>query len=207
MRSSRWLPIAGWCVATATSIVLSSFALSPVLNAARAGEEALPELGQLPGAEVAVTTTSSPTPPPAVPERPEPTDEDPGTDSPSPSKTSRKPSSKPPTGATTAPATTAPATTTPPTTTENGWTVTTGDDGVKTYVRTFRCDGGQAVIKMTSRGIVTLVTATPADGYSVQKQGSDTNLVVYFTSTARSFIVHAQWWNDAPLVEVNEIGG
>ncbi|MEV6306033.1 DNA mismatch repair protein MutL [Actinoplanes sp. NPDC051861] len=203
MRSSRWLPIAGWCVATATSIVLSSFALSPVLNAARAEGGALPDLDQLPPAQVAVTTTASPTPPPAVPERPEPTDDAPETDDPSPTRTSKKPGTKP---ATTAPGTTAPATTTPPTTTENGWTVTTGGDGVKTYVRTFRCDGGTAAIKMTSQGIVSLVTATPADGYSVQKQGSDTNLAIYFTSTERSFVIHAQWWNNEPFVEVTEIG-
>jgi hypothetical protein len=206
VRSSRWLPIAGWCVATATSIVLSSFALSPVLNAARAEDGALPDLDKLPVAD-SVTTTGAPavTEPPAVPERPDPTDDDPATTDPAPTRTSRKPGTKTPT---TAPATTTPpaATTTPPTTTENGWTVTTGDDGVKTYVRTFRCDGGQAVIRMTDRGTVALVTATPADGYSVQKQGSDTNLAIYFTSTPRSFVIHAQWHNGEPLVDVTEIG-
>ncbi|MEU4419034.1 DNA mismatch repair protein MutL [Actinoplanes sp. NPDC024001] len=206
MRSSRWLPVAGWCVATATSIVLSSFALSPVLNAARADEEALPDLDQLPPAEVAVTATVSPTPPPAVPERPEPSASSSKPVRAVPSRTSRKPTTKPTTAApTTAPTT--PATTKPSTSTENGWTVTTGDDGVKTYVRSFRCDGGTAVIKMTSRGTVALVTATPADGFTVQKTGSDTNLAVYFTSTGRSFVIHAQWWNGAPLVEVSEIGG
>ncbi|MBG0560855.1 DNA mismatch repair protein MutL [Actinoplanes sp. NEAU-A11] len=198
------MPIAGWCVATATSIVLSSFALSPVLNAARADDE-LPDLDQLPAAEVAVTTTSPPAPAPAAPEHPAPSASS-STSEPSravPSKTRRKPSSKP--AATTAPA--PPATTRPSTTTENGWTVTMGDDGVKTYVRSFRCDGGQAVIKMTSAGTVALVTATPADGYTVQKTGSDTNLAIYFTSTARSFVLHAQWWNGAPLVEISEVGG
>ena len=157
MRSSGWLPIAGWCVATATSIVLSSFALSPVLNAARADENALPDLDQLPAADVAVTATTSATPPPAAPERPKPS----VTSRPAPSKTSRKPNTKP-----TTPATTAPATTKPSTSTENGWTVTTGDDGVKTYVRSFSCEGGQVVIKMTSEGIVSLVTASASTGAS-----------------------------------------
>jgi hypothetical protein len=200
VRSSRWLPIAGWCVATATSIVLSSFALSPVLNAARADDE-LPDLDQLPAAEVAVATTASPTPPPAVPERPEPSVSSTEPTRPTPSRTKRKPTSKPPTSA--------PAqqpTTKPSTTTEDGWTVTMGDDGVKTYVRSFSCEGGQAVIKMTSKGTVSLVTATPADGFTVQKTGSDTNLAVYFTSTGNSFIVHAQWWNGAPLVEISKVG-
>lgn len=196
MRSSRWLPIAGWCVATATSIVLSSFALSPVLNAARADEDVLPELDQLPAADVTVTTTTSATPPPAAPQKPQPS----VTSRATPSKTSRKPSTKPSATPTTAPATK------PSTSTENGWTVTTGENGVKTYVRSFTCEGGQAVIKMTSKGIVSLVTATPADGYTVQKTGSETNLAVYFTSPGRGFVIHAQWWNGAPLVEVSQIG-
>ncbi|MEV0901320.1 DNA mismatch repair protein MutL [Actinoplanes sp. NPDC049802] len=196
MRSSWWVPIAGWCLATATSIVLGSVALSPVLTAARADSGALPDIDQLP-APAAVAETSD-TPPPAETTAPARTTRP--TTSAKPGRT--RPSSARPTGGTTTPA----PTTKPPTTTENGWTVTTSD-GVKTYVRSFTTDGGTAVIRMTSKGIISLVTATPADGYRVEKTGSDTNLAVYFNETNHSFIVHAMWWNNAPFVEVTEVGG
>ena len=211
--------MAGWCLATATSIVLSSVALSPVLNAARSEAGALPDLDQLPPAEVAVTTTTTVprTSAPAAPEIAEPGPAEPGPTSAAPSRTSRKPT-KAPTGSRTeapaptapvteAPAGTAPAETTPPTTTEDGWTVTTGDGGLKTYVRSFSTAGGRAVIRMTSEGTVALVTATPADGFTVQKTGSSTNLAVYFNEIGRSFIIHAQWFNGAPFVEVSQVGG
>ncbi|MFC4066997.1 DNA mismatch repair protein MutL [Actinoplanes subglobosus] len=197
MRSSRWVPIAGWCVATATSIVLSSVALSPVLNAASADSGELPDIDQLPAPAAVSETTAAPPPATADPTR---------TTKPAPSRSRSasadpKPSSKSPSTSESTSETTAP----PATTTENGWTVT-ASDGVKTYVRSFTTGGGVAVIRMTSKGTVSLVTATPADGFRVEKQGSDVNLAVYFIGPAKSFIVHAQWWNDAPFVEVSEVG-
>ncbi|MEU4618351.1 DNA mismatch repair protein MutL [Actinoplanes sp. NPDC023801] len=196
MRSSRWVPIAGWCVATATSIVLSSVALSPVLNAARADSGELPDIDQLP-APAAVSETS-PVPPP---ETADPT----RTTKPVPSRT--RSSSADPRPTSKSPSPNAPSTTPakPVTTTEDGWTVTTSD-GVKTYVKSFTTEGGTAVIRMSSKGTVSLVTATPADGYRVEKQGSDVNLAVYFHRTGKSFIIHAQWFNNAPFVEVSEVG-
>jgi hypothetical protein len=127
---------------------------------------------------------------------------------PSPSRivTSPKPVEKP----RTTPAASRPAsaaTTKPATSTEDGWTVTTGGDGVRTYVRSFSVEGGRAVVRMTSEGVVSLVTATPADGYTVAKtQSSPTDLAVYFNETNHSFIIRAIWWNNAPFAEVNEIG-
>jgi hypothetical protein len=208
VRSSRWVPIAGWCLATATSIVLSSVALSPVLNAAKTDVGALPDLGPVPAAEVAVTTTTE-TPSPTVTETADPAPAESATATAEPSRTSRQPTSKPATedpatDPTTAP-TTAPATK-PATTTEDGWTVTAGDDGRKTYVKTFTTEGGRAVLKMVDNGTVFLVTATPADGYTVQKNGGDTNLAIYFNEPGHSFIIHAQWFNGSPFVEVSEIG-
>ncbi|BCJ43399.1 hypothetical protein GCM10010168_42910 [Actinoplanes ianthinogenes] len=185
-------------MATATSIVLSWVALLPVLNAARADVGALPDIDQVPAAKIDVQQPPISTTAPARPAPP--------STSPTPDRTpkvTRKPSKKP----TTEPATTAPAATTPAPTVENGWTVTTGSDGVKTYVRSYTCAGGQAVIKMTSRGVVSLVTATPADGYAVEKtQSEPDDMAVYFNETGHSFIIRAIWWNDAPFVEVNEIG-
>jgi hypothetical protein len=187
VRSFRWTPVAGWLAATAASIVLASVALTPVLRTAAPEDTALSSLQQLPAAQ-----TSFPAPLPRVTNPPE-------TTKPTPSKSKR-----------TSPPTTPPktkSTTTPPTTTEDGWTVTTGDDGVRTYVRSFRVEGGQAVIKMTSDAVVELVTATPADGYAVQKvQDSPDNMAVYFNKTGKSFIIHATWWDDKPFTEVSQVG-
>jgi hypothetical protein len=180
VRSSGWMPIAGWCAATATSIVLASVALTPVLRTATPQDQAL---AQLP---------AKPAEPSAFPV-PLPTVTTPGA-APTPSRTrpdkaTKKPAAK------------------PATTTEDGWTVTTAAGGVRTYVRSFRVEGGQAVIKMTSDGAVHLVTATPADGYAVQKvQDSPGNMAVYFNETAHSFIIHATWWDDHPFAEVSEVG-
>ncbi|MET0418077.1 MAG: DNA mismatch repair protein MutL [Actinoplanes sp.] len=196
MRSSRLTPIAGWCAATATSIVLASVALLPVLRTDVPEDSAL---AQLPAAD----RSSFPAPLPSVTtDAPEQPDEP----SPRPSKTT-KPTTEAPTRTTAPPPATATQATTPPTTTEDGWTVTTGGDGVRTYVRSFRVEGGQAVIKMTSEAVVSLVTATPADGYAVQKvQDSPDNMAVYFNETGHSFIIHATWHNDRPFVQVSEIG-
>jgi hypothetical protein len=189
VRSFRWTPIAGWLAATAASIVLASVALTPVLRTTAPEDTALSGLQQLPAAQ-----TSFPAPLPAVTNP---------TESPTPHRTR----STKPTPSKTAPKTEATSTTTPPTATEDGWTVTTGDDGLRTYVRSFKVDGGQAVIKMTSDGVVTLVTATPADGYAVQKtQSRPDDLAVYFNEANHSFIIHATWWNDAPFAQLSEVG-
>lgn len=191
MRSFRWTPFAGWLAATAASIVLASVALTPVLRTAAPEDTALSSLQQLPAA----AQTSFPAPLPEVTNPPD-------SDSPSPTPTRSKRTQKP----TTAPPRTK-STTPPPTSTEDGWTVTTDDSGLRTYVRSFRVEGGQAVIKITSDSVVTLVTATPADGYAVQKvQDSPNNMAVYFNKTGKSFIIHATWWDDKPFAEVSQVG-
>ncbi|GIF08364.1 DNA mismatch repair protein MutL [Actinoplanes siamensis] len=197
VRASRWVPVTGWFVATASSIALSWVALLPVLNAARADVGALPDIDQVPAADVVAPISE----PPSVARQSPPAG--------SPRATTKKPQTS--SATTTAPVRTTPATTAPTTrpatTTEDGWTVTTGGDGVRTYLRSFTVEGGQAVIKMTGEGVVSLVTATPADGYSVQKtQSAPSDLAVYFNETNHSFIIRAIWWNDAPFAEVNEIG-
>jgi cytoskeletal protein RodZ len=186
VRSSGWAPIAGWCAATATSIVLASAAILPVLRALAPVDGAL---AQLPAA-----ATSFPAPLPSVTPPPASTA---GTPKPEKSEKSERPK----------PTTAKPARSTPPPRTEDGWTVTTAADGLRTYVRSFSVEGGQAVIKMTSDAVVSLVTATPADGYAVQKvQNSPDNLAVYFNETNHSFIIHAVWFTDRPFVEVSEVG-
>jgi hypothetical protein len=195
------VPVLGWCAATLTSVALASVALLPVLRTATPDESALVSVDQLrDSGEVA------PTPPPAVTTTPEPEPEpEPTTTSPSRARTS-KPSGTPSRSSATPTTTrtTKPAEST--TTTEDGWTVTTDGDGSKTYVRSFRVEGGQAVIRMTE-DVVKLVTATPSDGYSVATvQNSPDNLAVYFNEVNHSFIIHAVWRVDRPFVEVSEIG-
>ena len=191
----------GWCAATLTSVALASVAMLPVLRTATPEGSALVSVDQLrESGEVA------PTPLPQVSAAvPTPRAEHSATPSPSRSR-SAKPSGTPArTSATPSPPKTTSATAST-TTTEDGWTVTTDGDGTKSYVRSFRVEGGQAVIRMTEDK-VEVVTATPSDGYSVATvQNSPDNLAVYFNEVNHSFIIHAVWHVDRPFVEVTEVG-
>jgi hypothetical protein len=182
-----------------TSVALASVAMLPVLRTATPDESALVSVEQLrdagssgpatlpavpPGPSVSASRTATPAAAPTSP-------------TPSRTRTTTEPPSRSP----------APASTTMGTTTEDGWTVTTDGDGKRAYVRSFRVDGGQTVIRMTE-GRVRLVTATPSDGYAVSTvQNSPDNLAVYFNEVNHSFIIHAVWWDDRPFAEVSEIGG
>jgi hypothetical protein len=192
--------VLGWCAATLTSVALASVAMLPVLRTATPDESALVSVDQLRAG------AAEPSPqPPASTATPSPEPEPSATTTPSRSR-SAKPSGTP----SRASATPTPAKTTSPaestTTTEDGWTVTTDGDGTKSYVRSFRVDGGQAVIRMTEDK-VELVTATPSDGYSVATvQDSPDNLAVYFNEVNHSFVIHALWNVNKPFVVVSEIG-
>ena len=193
----------GWCAATLTSVALASVAMLPVLRTATPDGSALVSVDQLrDSGEVEPT----PPPPPATTVAPSPEPEPSATTSRSRSRSS-KPSATPSrtSAEPTATRTTSAAQST--TTTEDGWSVTTDSDGSKSYVRSFRVEGGSTVIRMTE-GKVQVVTATPSDGYSVATvQNSPDNLAVYFNEVNHSFIVHAVWNVDRPFVEVSEIGG
>jgi hypothetical protein len=168
--------------------VLASAAILPVLRTSEPQDAAL---AQLPAA-----ATSFPAPLPSVTTPAQEPTTAPTSHRPRTSAATLKPTSKPATKATA-----------PPTTTEDGWTVTTADDGLRTYVRSFQCAGGQAVIKVTSDAVVSLITATPADGFAVEKvQNTKDNLAVYFNETNHSFIIHVTWFNDKPFAEVSEVG-
>jgi hypothetical protein len=196
------VPVLGWCAATLTSVALASVAMLPVLRTATPDESSLVSVDQLRGSGEVQPTPQPPAG--AATSGPEP----------EPSATtarSRSRSTKP--SATATPASAGPATTKSTaaaestTTIVDGWTVTTDGDGSKSYVRSFRVEGGQAVIRMTG-GKVQVVTATPSNGYSVATvQNSPDNLAVYFNEVNHSFIIHAVWNVDRPFVEVSEIGG
>ncbi len=181
MPSSRAvLPVLGWCAATLASIALASVALLPVLRTGAPRAADLPAGLSVtgPAAEVVTAPASS-------------------SARPSASSVSR-PASSPPTRS---------APPTVPPTVIDGWTVTTDGDGTRVYVRSFRVEGGQAVIRMTE-GQVFLVTATPSPGYTVSTtQNEPGNLAVQFTEPNHYFVIHALWHNNAPFAEVSEVGG
>jgi hypothetical protein len=184
MRLRGWVPVLGWCAATLASIGLATVALQPVLRTATpdlasAPLSAAPPDQPLPSAPVP-TPPASPSPPPSLAPPRSPTSPRPTTASPS-------------------------ATPSPPTVID-GWTVTDGTDGQTTYTRTFRVDGGTAVIRMTP-GRVHLVTATPNPGYSVDTvQNEPGNLAVQFTELNHYFVIHAVW-QGKPVAQVSEVGG
>lgn len=191
----------GWCAATLTSVALASVAMLPVLRTATSDESALVSVEQLRDSEQGPPTTppipsSSPLPidpaSPAASKSPDPAR------SPSHSK-----SATPPRTPATPPPTQTPTTTT---TTEDGWTVSTDGDGNRSYLRSFRVEGGQTVIRAAD-GVIKLVTATPSDGYSVATvQNSPDNLAVYFNEVNHSFIIHVVWQAGKPFAEIDEIG-
>ncbi|MBB4759559.1 DNA mismatch repair protein MutL [Amorphoplanes digitatis] len=199
MRSTRSVvPVLGWCAATLTSVALASVAMLPVLRAATPDESAVVSVDQLRDSGV-VEPSPLPGSPPAATTEPEATTTPPRTKSARPGATPARTSATPTPRATTSAAQTT-------TTTEDGWTVTTDGAGEKTYVRSFRVEGGQAVIRVTE-GEVRVVTATPSDGYSVATvQNSPDNLAVYFNEVNHSFVIHAVWNVDRPFAEVSEIG-
>lgn len=185
----------GWLAATAASIALTSVALFPVLRAAPAGEEALVSVRELSREESndnrSVTATASPRPIPssAAPSVAPPSVAAPSGVTPSGADMSR-------------PSTIAPQ----KSITRDGWTVTTGDAGVATYLRSFRVEGGHAVIH-ASGGQVQTVTATPSVGFSTKTvQNTPDNLAVYFLEPHHHFIIHVVWRDDAPFAQVSEIG-
>jgi hypothetical protein len=202
VRSPRsWFPLLGWCAATLTSVALASVAMLPVLRTATADESALVSVEQLRDSEQA-TPTAQPIPPssplPTDPASPAASRSPDSARSPSHSKSTappRTPATPPPTQT---------ATTT--TTTEDGWTVSTDGEGNRSYVRSFRVEGGQTVIRAAD-GVIKLVTATPSDGYSVATvQNSPDNLAVYFNEVNHSFIIHVVWQAGKPFAEIDEIG-
>jgi hypothetical protein len=98
------------------------------------------------------------------------------------------------------------ATRSAPPTVIDGWTVTTDGDGKRVYVRSFRVDGGTAVIRMTEDRVY-LLTATPNPGYRVETtQNEPGNLAVQFIQQNHFFVIHAVWHNNGPFAEVSEVG-
>ncbi|MER7458819.1 hypothetical protein [Micromonospora sp. NPDC126480] len=190
MRTLRnWAPTLVWLAATVTSVALASVALLPVLRTAPAGAEALASVRELRRDDAGDEPPSVTTPAPPIPSSPPPSSAAPSATAPSAAAT--------PTRAVGAQRTT----------TRDGWTVTTDAAGVATYLRSFRVEGGQTVVR-ASRGRVHLVTATPGPGYSAKTvQDTPDNLAVFFLETNHHFVIHVVWRDDAPFAQVSEVGG
>lgn len=186
-----------WVMATVLGAVTVWVGLRPVLNTALP-DRAIPltasDLRRLSPAPAPPVVTSAPEVSPSVTASPTsvaPSATVPGTVTPAPSRppvrSSAPTAGRPPTA--------------PKQTTVNGWTAT--DSGGKvTYVRSFKIDGGQAVVQIVDQ-LVTLVSATPATGFATDTaQPSPERLVVRFTGNGRAHTIDAMWFNDGPYAEV-----
>ncbi|MGW6055818.1 hypothetical protein [Streptomyces sp. NPDC055189] len=70
-------------------------------------------------------------------------------------------------------------------------------------VKSYSSDGGRVVFDL-GKDSATLVSATPAAGWSVQVWKQDTWIRVEFTSGAEKVSVFCTWHDHAPAVEINE---
>jgi hypothetical protein len=189
------VPVLLWCLATAASIAVASLALRPVLHTA-VPQDSVPAAGDgRAGGRQAITQTLPAQATGSPPARPTAT-------------AGSAPASGPPATARSSPAGAKQTPTAAPARVVDGWTVTTGGDGVEVYLRSFRSDGGDAVIRIRAAA-VSVVTATPRDGYSVSRlQSEPTRLVVQFTAAngTAAYQVDCMWWQDAPHGTVTRIG-
>lgn len=188
-RRRAWLPVLGWCAATAAGVAVASVALVPVLHTAVPDAVAPLAADNLHQVETAGQ-------PAAV--RP---------GSPSPSRTHPTSSPTHTSSAAATPTTKPPVAPSPSTVTyQDGWTVVTDASGATSYLRTFHTGGGEAAIRIVP-GAVSLVAATPGAGYTVDTTQTDpANLVVVFHTATHSFTVNALWWENRPYAQVSEVG-
>lgn len=190
------VPVLLWCLATTASIAVASLALRPVLRTAVPADSVPAAATEDAGDRPAATRTLAPLPGPAS------------------TAPATPPRSSPPSGPGTPRGSASPAagqrsSTAAPARTVDGWTVTTGADGVDVYLRSFRTGGGDAVIRIRA-GVVSVVTATPRDGYSVSQSQSDpSRLAVQFVPAdgGVAYLVDCMWWQNGPHGEVTTIGG
>jgi hypothetical protein len=191
------VPVLLWCLATTASIGVASLALRPVLRTALPSDSIPVATDEQRGNREVVTQTLPP-PSPAASDPGTVVIEDPSSAFSLPPTTATRTSQPPPTQ----------KTTTAPARMVDGWTVTAGPDGVDVYLKSFRSDGGDAVMRIRAE-VVSVVTATPRDGYSVsQAQTEPSRMVVQFVSSSggAAFLVDCMWWQGAPHGSVTRIG-
>jgi len=74
-------------------------------------------------------------------------------------------------------------------------------------VRSFNTRGGEAVLALSGRRGVRLVSATPDPGYETRVSGNEGWLRVDFTDDDRSSSVIASWHDHDTIVKIYEYGG
>ncbi|GAB7050611.1 hypothetical protein [Catenuloplanes indicus] len=185
-----------WVLATVLGAVTVWVGLRPVLNTA------------LPDRAIPLSASDlrrlSPAPaPPVVTPSPSPTLSVTPSSSPSPPAVRESAAAPVPTAARSSAPTREAGPAAPKQSVVNGWTATE-TNGKVTYVRSFKVDGGQAVIQIVDQ-VVSLVSATPATGFATDTaQPSPERLVVRFTGGGRAYTIDALWFNNGPFHEVTE---
>ncbi|MFI5910058.1 hypothetical protein [Dactylosporangium sp. NPDC051541] len=192
------VPVLLWCLATTASIGVATLALRPVLRTA-VPQDTIPVAADDSRGDRPVTTQTLPPPAVATSKPPTLAPGDPKSTASAPPTTAgaKTTSASPPAQKTTA----APRIV-------DGWTVTAGDDGVDVYLKSFRSDGGDAVMRIRAE-VVSVVTATPRQGYSVsQAQTEPSRMVVQFVNGngGAAYLVDCLWWQGGPHGEVTKIG-
>ncbi|MFD4631417.1 hypothetical protein ACFVYR_21410 [Streptomyces sp. NPDC058284] len=169
-----------WSLATGAAVTLSWWGVHTVMaGTAYDPPRALPLAGDDGGrADPLASSThrpvSTPTEKPSKPPK-----------SPKPHKASKAPLSPDPSG------THADKPSPPPTTSSTG------------TVKSYNTDGGRVVLDL-GRDSATLVSATPATGWSVQTWKQDKWVRVEFTGGAARVSVFCTWHDTAPRVEINK---
>ena len=81
----------------------------------------------------------------------------------------------------------------------DGWAYSGG-----AFTRTFDVTGGTATVRIAG-GVVTLVSSTPRDGYTItEEQPQPQRLVLKFLKPGgRYTIVDCHWWEGRPYAEVS----
>lgn len=77
------------------------------------------------------------------------------------------------------------------------------DAGASGEVKSYDTDGGRAVFDL-GKTSASLVSATPASGWSMQVWKTETWIRVEFSSGADRVSVFCTWHDSAPRVEVND---
>ncbi|MEV0319019.1 hypothetical protein ACIBKX_05770 [Streptomyces sp. NPDC050658] len=164
-----------WSLATGAAVTLSWWGVHTVMaGTAYDPPRAVPLAGD--GAEPVSSSTHRPDPTPSTPEA---TSSTKPSKSQKPSKSPEKESPKPPPSSSSKPAPSA--------------------GNVKSY----STDGGRVVFDLGKKS-ATLVSATPAAGWSVQVWKQSTWIRVEFTSGTDKLSVFCTWHDHPPAVEINK---
>ncbi|MEU6678381.1 hypothetical protein [Streptomyces sp. NPDC046925] len=165
-----------WSLATGAAVTLSWWGVHTVMaGTAYDPPRAVPLAADGDRAEPLSSSTHRPDPTPT----------------PSPPKSKKPPkTTKPPENKPSKPQSSRPSTPSAPTATPGS-------------VKSYSSEGGRVVFDL-GKDSATLVSATPAAGWSVQVWKQDTWIRVEFTSGAEKVSVFCTWHDHAPAVEINE---